>query len=286
MFLSKRGSLYYLYYSDPTTGKRNKISTGSKTKSEAYKFLRAFNAEQRTKKHHLPSYIISEFKNEFLGYSSSVHTRNTQCCIRTAFEQLINIFGDIQIRDINVRHVERFVAEKIRKTSAWTARKHFAHISSAFERAIVWKQIDRNPFRDVPAPKTPRRIPIYFTHEQLFVLMQTIDNPDFSDLVIIAVTTGMRMGEMIHLQWSSISIERNTILVQNTEEFTTKSKRNRIIPINRYLIPILIKRKENAISDLVFHRVGIPFTTEYVTKRFKKYVRRAKLDDRLHFHSF
>ena len=285
MFLSKRGLLYYLYYSDPSTGKRNKISTGSKTKTEAYQFLRAFDAKNRINKNSSPSYLISEFKDEFLTYSLSVHTKNTQRCVKTSFEQLIRVVGDIQVRDITVRHIERFVAEKIRNTSAWTARKHFAHLTSAFERAIIWKQIDTNPFRDVPVPKTPRRIPTYFTHEQLSTLMQIIDNPDFLDLVITAVTTGMRMGEMINLHWSSVSIERNTIIVENTNEFTTKSKRNRLVPINRHLIPILQRRKESSICNLVFHRNGIPYTTDYVTKRFKKYVRKAKLDDRLHFHS-
>ena len=44
MFLSKRGGIYYLWYTDPDTGKRNKISTKSTNKPGAYQFIREFNA--------------------------------------------------------------------------------------------------------------------------------------------------------------------------------------------------------------------------------------------------
>ena len=73
--------------------------------------------------------------------------------------------------------------------------------------------------------------------------------------------------------------------VQNSAEFTTKSKRNRRVPISEYLAVILENRKPFSRCAYVFHRNDKPFTADNVTKRFKKYVRKAKLDDGLHFHS-
>jgi site-specific recombinase XerD len=285
VFLNKRNGIYYLWFINPHTGKKSKISTGSTTKVDAYKFMRDFHPGSVCKKMPDETYLLAQFQHEFLEYSQSVHTPKTCACVKTAFEQLIRVSGNIALRDVTIRHIEKFVAFKLQETSAWTARKHFAHLASAFERALVWRKIEANPFRSVPNPKTPERIPIYFTHEQLSLLLEVIDKPDFLDLVIMAIMTGMRMGEMINLHWHSVDLERETIIIENTSEFTTKSKRNRLVPINKHLLPILVKRKKEATNDLVFHRSGTQFSTDYVTKRFKKYVRRATLDDRLHFHS-
>ncbi len=117
--------------------------------------MRAFDPVEVCKRPPQSVYLLSDFQREFAEYSMSVHTPKTSLCVKTAFEQFIKVIGDIPIHDVSVRHVERFIGVKMKEASAWTARKHFAHMASAVERAIVWKKIEANPFRDVPNPKTP-----------------------------------------------------------------------------------------------------------------------------------
>lgn len=285
MFLSKRGAVYYLWYEDPESGKRCKVTTGTKSKTEAYKFLREFDSARKEKKNKSRRYMLSEFQTEYLAYAQSIHTANTYQSDKTAFEQFLRVTGEVLLYEVGVREIERFVAFKQKETSAWSARKHFAHLASAFQRAVVWKKIEKNPFRDVPKPRLPEKLPAYFSKEQLAILLQSVDDPNFRDLILFAVATGMRMSEILYLRWENVDVERKTILVKNTSEFTTKSKRNRIVPISDFLASILARRKRDATCPYVFHRENAPQTTDYVTHRFKKCVRRAKLDDSLHFHS-
>lgn len=44
--------------------------------------------------------------------------------------------------------------------------------------------------------------------------------------------TGLRQGENPNLRWDSLDVPDLTITVSNTDDFTTKSKRERIIPFN------------------------------------------------------
>ena len=49
--------------------------------------------------------------------------------------------------------------------------------------------------------------------------------------------TGLRLTEMLSLEWANVDLERTIIMV--TDE-TTKSSKQRHIPINRDLLAVLI----------------------------------------------
>ncbi|MEJ2614304.1 MAG: tyrosine-type recombinase/integrase [Ignavibacteriaceae bacterium] len=78
----------------------------------------------------------------------------------------------------------------------------------------------------------------------------------------------------------------------NTEEFTTKGKRERVIPINETLYPLLQKRLPKVINikfdDLVFHKNGFKYNGDYISRKLKKAVRKTAeklpINPALHFH--
>jgi len=100
----------------------------------------------------------------------------------------------------------------------------------------------------------------------------------------------MRLGEIINLKWNAVDLTAKTILVCNTEQFTTKSKKERIIPISKKIFDLLNRRIPKIISikndEYVFPKMkGIKYNEDYVSKSFKKAVRAAQLDDAIHFHT-
>ena len=98
----------------------------------------------------------------------------------------------------------------------------------------------------------------------------------------------MRLAEITNLKWSTISFNEGIIKIENTDTFTTKSKKSRIIPINSILSEILQRRLPKVIDiskDIyLFTKNGVKFNNDYVSKQFKKSVRSAKLNDDYHFH--
>jgi integrase len=285
MYLSKRNGIFYLWYINPATKKKSKVSTGSASKSDAYQFLRQFNLQQRLIESKSLQYTLAIFKEEYLNYSISAHTHKTYLNNKISLEQMYKFMGDVLLKDIGIQDIEKFLAYKIKNTSRWTGKKLYAHLASAFQRAVVWEKLSTNPFRKVTKPKTPEMIPKYFTIDDLAKLLEVVDDQLFKDIIVLAVSTGMRLGEVVNLQWGHIDFQRKQLIVQNTNLFNTKSKRNRRIPISNDLFPILAKMERRSQCDFVFHSDGKQLRPDYVTKKFKRFVRSSNIDKTLHFHS-
>ena len=81
-------------------------------------------------------------------------------------------------------------------------------------------------------------------------------------------------------------MRRISIWVRNTEYFTTKSKRERTVPLHPKLADLLALRARVDHSPFVFVRIDMKqVDTGTANKKFKEYCDFAGLDSRFHFHS-
>jgi integrase/recombinase XerD len=231
---------------------------------------------------------LEEFKKEFLEYSSGVHSKKTIRTHRTAFREFLRVEGNKPLHSIGIREIEHFLSVKKREASEWTARKYYGSLASAFEKAVQWELIKVNPFRKVKKPKPPEVMPLFFSGDEFNTLLSGVQSRDFRELCITALLTGLRLGELLSLRWTEIDFTSKVIQVKNSETFTTKSKKNRTVPMSEELFRLLRERKENVRNEcaFVFHNEkGKPLKEQTVSQQFKKCVRSAGLNDKLHFHS-
>ncbi|MBI3192951.1 MAG: tyrosine-type recombinase/integrase [Ignavibacteriae bacterium] len=285
MFLSKRSNgLYYLWFTN-ADGNKQKVSTGSSLKSDAVKFLREFKEENVRVRQTKITKTLNEFFADYMQHSQSIHTLKTQHSVKNAFRELLRIVGDVRLDKIGVRELERFIAQKKTEASEWTARKYYIHLASAFQTAIRWNYLVSNPFKKVAKPKTTETMPQYFSKDEMRKLLDTIERVEYRELCLVALYTGLRLGELINLQWSDIDFLNRIVLVRSREGFTTKSRKNRTVPLNDMVYNLFLNMKESASSELVFHSRGKRLSEIWVSKTFKMYVRKAGLNERLHFHS-
>lgn len=285
MFLSKRSNgIYYLWFT-AEGGKRDKVSTGCRVKSDAIKFLRDFKGKEVRKREEVRNKTLTTFFCEYSSYSGTNHTLKTQKSISSAFREFIRINGDVRLDSIGVRQIEAFLAIKTMEASPWTARKYYIHLASAWETARRWNYITDNPFRKVKKPKLRELQPLFFTKDEFEKLIHVISDEQYRNICCVGLLTGMRLGEILNLQWSDIDLDSKTLRVLNSSEFTTKSKRNRTLPISEQLYEILSVMGMKSSSALVFHKKGTRFDVDVISRKFKHYVRKARLRDKLHFHS-
>ncbi len=231
---------------------------------------------------------LEEFKNEFLEYSSGVHSRKTIRTHKTAFREFIRVEGNRPLQSIGIREIEHFLSKKKMEASEWTARKYYGSLASAFEKAVHWELIKENPFRKVKKPKPPEVLPLFFSEDEFNTLLSSVQSRDFRELCITALLSGLRLGELLALHWIDLDFTLKVIQVKNSETFTTKSRKNRIVPMSDELFRLLRERKENIRNEsaFVFHnKKGKPLKEQTISQRFKKYVIDAGINDKLHFHS-
>ena len=285
MFLSKRSNgIYYLWYEDEL-GKPQKTSTRCRRKADALQFVKEFESNQAERKVKLQRISLSLFKEDFLAYSSGVHTIKTQKHFAVAFREFLRVIGDLPLHRISSREIEEFLSIKKAEASSWTSRKYRTALASAFEKAREWNLIVENPFRKTLSPKVPEVTPVFLTQTQFQLILNLTQDQNLKDVLVAAVTTGMRLGELLAMRWEDVNLVNKTILVRCTEEFLTKNRKNRQIPINISLGFILNRRREDCEGGRVFKSKYRRFDAEIVSKSFKQLVRTAGLDERVHFHS-
>jgi integrase len=83
----------------------------------------------------------------------------------------------------------------------------------------------------------------------------------------------MRLNEIINLTWSDVNFDKNEIKVSIKKDFTTKSKRERMIPINLNLKIILQSRLPQIIiinkNDYAFTKhERVKLNGDYILKNF------------------
>ncbi len=290
MFLTKyKKSPYYqiVYFVD---GKRTKKSTGTSKLDEAKKFLANFSAPHKQNNFVVelnPSITLSEFRDEYIGYSKlSKSEYYIKRSIKPAFKFFIEHVGNELLSYITVRQLDNFINERF-KVSKSSAGLYYRTLKAAFSKAVVWNYLQENPFKKIKAPKQVKSLPIFITKVELNKILDCTKNELLKDIFTTAFFTGMRLGELLNMNWSWIDLIQNLIIIKNSDKFTTKSKEERVIPIHKAIKEILIKHhKLNGKSGLVFYNIsGIKLNENFVSKQFKKAVRCAGLNDEIHFHS-
>ena len=287
MFLSKIGGVYYLFFKDEN-GVRHKISTASRKKPDALQFLRDFKREEYEAKKKLETVLFSEFVNQYAAYASSVHTAKTLRTYQTAFREWLRIEGNRCLNTIGIREIEHFLSVKKVEASEWTARKYYIALASAFEKAVQWHFISVNPFRKVSKPKVREILPAFFTESDFRLFLSANKDKDFAELCITALLTGLRLGELLALRWKDLDF---TTQGDSNSEQRSVHNEEQAFPrrtMSEELSKLLLNRKENIRSESEFvfsNRYGKKLRDGTIEHNFKKCVRRAGLNDKLHFHS-
>lgn len=289
-FLFKRGVYYYLQYFDETEGRIKRVSTKHSKKSNAIKFLTDFNkklySQPKTK-----FILLSEFSIEYQNHVKQNLSIKYLNDIKTSFKQILELFGDIPLNKITSYQMEQFISKTYTK-SKYAAKKHYNNLKSAFNKAIHWNYLTQNPFLKIKSPKVPKNNPSFIDEIELEQILSKENNDTLKKIYLFAFYTGMRLGEISNLKWNQINLNEKTIRVMNTDDFTIKGQRERIVPMNDKVFNLLTEIFPKIISiqkdGYAFTKNGFKFNPDYITKNFKKAVRASAkenlIDDKIHFH--
>ena len=181
---------------------------------------------------------------------------------RTLKIHLIPAFGKARLCDIGTLEIQRFVLAKMESGLSWECADHYRNLlSKIFETAKKWGfHSGPNPAAGVELPeKTPVREKHILELEQIPQLLGVLEKP-VRTMVYLALLTGLRIGEILALNWASVDFAVGQIrvvrgyyrgLMGNPK---TKCSR-RSVPLPEVLRPILLRLREQTATpeELVFH---------------------------------
>lgn len=140
------------------------------------------------------------------------------------------------------------------KMANGTVVRYMASLSHAFSLAVKdWQWIDDSPLRKVSKPKEPRGRERFLSDDERKALLQACrasTSRFLYTVVVLALSTGMRRGEIMALRWSQIDILRGRILL-----YETKNDTSRAVPLTGLALTMMgdLAKVRRIDTDLVFY---------------------------------
>ena len=184
-------------------------------------------------------------------------------------------FKQKKLSEICKLDVERYKAKRKEVVAPRTVNEEIACLKRLFNRMVEWGLfIGENPTKGVKFLRQPPGRIKFLSEEEKERLLNSC-NPWLKPIVLTALHTGMRRGEILNLKWNDIDFNRNVVIVRNS-----KNGERREIPLSNRLREMLKSLPMN--GECVFHsRAGNPYRS--IRTAFATAVKRAGLDD-FHFH--
>lgn len=309
MAIYKRGKTWTVqiswYVSDLSkkSGKRKQFKTkgGFKTKAEA----KQWEAEQTiAKKEHKISNqnpIFSEYFWQWAKlYRIPVLEKNTIKRYKYTKNVIQQYFGQTKLNSINRMNFQKFLNDYGLNHSKETVLKTYrlikACIIDAYDEGIIAENFIRKTqpvWNDDNTRKTE-----YLSISEIQQLNKQLKsklNPSFTSryMIITALYTGMRIGEVMALKWTDLDEIHQTIHIGHSWDYIhnelkkTKTESSiRTIKVPKSLIKLLNQLKANHQEFIFAHKDGALPSNNAVNKCLKANMNKIGLNkNNFHFHS-
>lgn len=122
-----------------------------------------------------------------------------------------------------------------------TVNRYLAYLSIVYSAAVEWEWCNLNPVKGIKRGKEIKRVRFlgmagYSKTEAVDLLKacKASKDPQLYPIVVTAMNTGCRAGELLDLDWQDIDFKRGTALLTDT-----KNGESRTIPITGHTVEVL-----------------------------------------------
>ena len=249
---------------------------------------------------------VAKFMESWLEDSKrrSVKPRAYEHYKQMADYYIVPSLGKTKLNRLQPAHLQRLYSQLLdRELSERTVHHVHAVLRNALGQAFRWGTIPRNIAELVDPPRVRKVEVEYLDRTQADTLLASIKGNRWEALIVVAMATGMRQGELIGLRWSDIDFARNHLHVRRqlnrdgslTEPKTAKGRRTIALPPNVTLLLAEHEHQQNEERrrvgsdwhdhDLVFcTHFGKPLQHRNVLREFGMLLKRANLSH-ISFHA-
>jgi len=256
-------------------------------------------SERRTGKSRVPrdkmtvGELVKKWKEDYLtvqqqlGRLKPSTLRSYQSNLDT---HIAPFFGAMLLSEVTLASVQQFIKALLGKgLSPKTIGNVIVILKEMFKHAVQWGYLDANPVQYVERPRGEDKEMDVFTPDEIHRLLDAQEEP-LRTLLLTAILTGMRQGELFGLQWEDIDFARHVVHVRRSPWHgtlgTPKSRRSRrAIDMPPTLEQALQHQSTTRRSEFVFcSERGTPLDADNFRHReFPAALRRAELR-RIRFH--
>jgi integrase len=182
--------------------------------------------------------------------------------------------GERDLSTVTARLAEGYFAARLQAVRTPTANPDLRILKAVFQAAVRRGYLRENPWRHVKQVKEAEKEIRVLTAAEVERLLAACPTLMWRVLVFILVTTGLRRGEALALEWRDVDLDNGLLHVRCKDGHRTKSGRNRIVPLVPAAIALLRALQAEASGSHVFETERGPVGLNRV-REFREIVRAA-----------
>lgn len=255
-------------------GRRRQRKTDAQniTQAKAIRAAELLRVEQAKMLGHTPpgDETFGEVADRYLRYQKarlSPRGYAREECIRRLH---LARFDSLKLSSIRKIDLQSYLTERVtQKASPYSVRKELVFLTHMFRLAVEWEIIPFTPAQGLKAPKLPPGRVRYLQPTELKALLEGCKS-GLREIVALAVSTGMRRGEIMGLRYLDVDLSNRRILLPQT-----KNGDSRVVYLNNMAMMVLESMPTGNPGDLIFSN----WTAAQVTMKFGRVVRRLKIEN-------
>lgn len=223
---------------------------------------------------------LNEFIPEYIEYVRDIAGKRSWDRDVISLKHLSTVLGTHRLFDINSKDIISYQKKRLKDgVSNRTVNLELSCLRHLFNIArVLHRYAGDNPVSAVKMLEVNNFVERVLSYdEQDRLLMEAPSH--LQNILVCALATGMRRGEILSLKWSNIDLDKRHVIIESTN---SKNKTTRRVPINSELFALFGQLKaDNHNSEIVFlNALGKPYArASAIQGVFEKTKKKAEIEN-------
>ncbi|MGG1661748.1 tyrosine-type recombinase/integrase [Brevibacillus sp. NRS-1366] len=176
--------------------------------------------------------FVDEWREKYAVKHLETKTANQyMSCLKN---RILPALGHLRLDQVKPLHVMDFLESLSKDNSRQDGKKgslssssiqyHHRVLKNIFNRAVEWKVIKSNPVASVQKPKVVYKENLPYDESEVQTLLVALQRELFHwrMMITLALTTGLRLGELLGLEWKHVDLNNGVIEVLQSVASSTR----------------------------------------------------------------
>lgn len=314
--IRKRGNYYCIVVElgrDINGKRKQKWFSGYKTKKDAEKDIaRIINEIETGQFIEMKDLKLTEYWEQWLESIKPNLTKMGFLYYKNMLNSTLNNYlGHMKLNKLTPLHIQAFLNSVIKdkNINGSTLKHYYDLLNASLKQAVKWQLIAFNPCEAIETPRPANKKITVLSPDEANLLLDYAEKSKFKVMylpLVLALTCGMRRGEILGLQWDDIDFKNNVINIRNNLIYTKDNGLELVDPKTHNskgsvaMLPLtvevlkntkktqkeykaLIQDKYNDNNFVCTWEDGRIIRPDYLTHTFKKILKSCDLPD-MRFH--
>jgi integrase len=200
----------------------------------------------------VPTMSFDEMAGKYLEWSQTEKAERSYRNDVFSLKRFREFFAGKKLGEISSFLIEGYKRARRQEVSPRTVDIDLSCLKHLFRKAVEWGFAVENPAAGVKLFRPQNARLRYLSEAEIAALVKACDDY-FRPVVVVAIHTGMRRGEILGLKWRDIDLDNGIIHVEKT-----KNRMRRDVPMSETVRRLLFDLNARARCEWVFARSDDP----------------------------